>query len=599
MHRRRTQAQQEQERDLAKHRALPAREMLEILRDSSNAETSFFHNKIQGILWTYPWCKKMWRQFPEVLGINNTYKTNRFNIYLFKVIGITDQKSVANFAFGLINTEKEDGFLWLSQRLEEVRQELHVPTPTIIITDKEMALKNALETVFPGTQQQLCVYHVNANVRGKIQARWKNKDGTSDADEAGDEAEAAEEDLNAARAIEAAADEPSAASKPAVDSDSREGMFKAWQHVVYAEDEAEFEVSWAALKATYSRRQNHILNYISKEYMPFREQWARCFIKRYRNFGQKVNSPVETAHKDVKSFLVSGTSDLLHLHNAIILMLTKKERDYEQNAARMQMRQRQRFIQQQHWLGNIPMTVSYVAVNLLAQQHRLAVAAMPSASIPFPKRLEPCTGCFMQQYALPCAHIILKKLEDGQALCKEDVHPRWWLTKPLDMEEPLLRIRDPDVVQTLRGRPRLPNNKKMTIPSTLRADDGEDDQQQRPRASQQPRALQQPSQRRLNPSIRRVRSQFEVEGEIGSSQAQGRARSQGRARTSSQSTRSSQSQPNSQQNRTTRGRSQGARSRQSTRLAALAAAALDVEEVIPATQPAAATPDEPDELAGP
>lgn len=474
MHRHRNQAQQEQKRDLAKHRALPAREMLKILRDSSNAETSFFHqsdiyndrqkirieglnglsatqawikqlqdnnlrhyikldedNKVQGILWTYPWCEKMWRQFPKVLGIDNTYKTNRFNIYLFEVIGITDQKSVANFAFGLINTEKEDGFLWLSQRLEEVRQELHVPAPTVVITDKEMALKNALETVFPGAQQQLCVYHVNANVRGKIQARWKNKDGTSDTDEAGDGAEAAEEDLNAARAIEAAADEPSAASKPAVDPDSREGMFRAWQHVVYAEDEAEFEVSWAALKATYSRRQNHILNYISKEYMPFREQWARCFIKRYRNFGQRVNSPVETAHKDVKSFLVSGTSDLLHLHNAIVLMLTKKERDYEQNAARMQMRQRQRFIQQQHWLGNIPMTVSYVAVDLLAQQHRLAVAAMPSASIPFPERLEPCTGCFMQQYALPCAHIILKKLEDGQALCKEDVHPRWWLTKPL------------------------------------------------------------------------------------------------------------------------------------------------------------------------
>ena len=102
MHRRRTQAQQQQERDLAKHRALPAREMLEILRDSSNAETSFFRqsdiyndrqkikmeglnglsatqawikqlqdnnfrhyiklnkdNKVQGILWTYPWCEKM------------------------------------------------------------------------------------------------------------------------------------------------------------------------------------------------------------------------------------------------------------------------------------------------------------------------------------------------------------------------------------------------------------------------------------------------------------------------------------------------------------------------------------------------------------
>lgn len=33
-------------------------------------------------------------------------------MYFFEVIGVMDQKSVANFAFGLINIEKEDGFLW-------------------------------------------------------------------------------------------------------------------------------------------------------------------------------------------------------------------------------------------------------------------------------------------------------------------------------------------------------------------------------------------------------------------------------------------------------------------------------------------------------
>ena len=52
----------------------------------------------------------MWRRFPQVLGIDNTYKTNRFNLYLFQVTDITDQHSVANFAFGLIDTEKQEGF---------------------------------------------------------------------------------------------------------------------------------------------------------------------------------------------------------------------------------------------------------------------------------------------------------------------------------------------------------------------------------------------------------------------------------------------------------------------------------------------------------
>jgi hypothetical protein len=98
----------------------------------------------------------------------------------------------------------------------------------------------------------------------------------------------------------------------------REGMFSEWKRVVFAEDEGAFYLAWAAMKSTYAATQNHLLQYISKEYMLWREQWACCFIKRYCNFGQRVNSPVETAHKDVKSFLLSGTSDLLHLHNAIL-----------------------------------------------------------------------------------------------------------------------------------------------------------------------------------------------------------------------------------------------------------------------------------------
>ena len=36
-----------------------------------------------------------------------------------------------------------------------------------------MALKNALLWIFPEKQQQLCVYHVNANIRTKIISRWK------------------------------------------------------------------------------------------------------------------------------------------------------------------------------------------------------------------------------------------------------------------------------------------------------------------------------------------------------------------------------------------------------------------------------------------
>ena len=109
-------------------------------------------NKIQGVFWTYPWCQMMWKRFPEVLGLDNTYKTNRFNMYLFQVTGVTDQKSLANFAFSLINNEKEEGFQWLCNCLDELRRKLEAPAPCVVVTDREQALKNALGRVFPFVQ---------------------------------------------------------------------------------------------------------------------------------------------------------------------------------------------------------------------------------------------------------------------------------------------------------------------------------------------------------------------------------------------------------------------------------------------------------------
>lgn len=186
--------------------------------------------KVEAIFWTYPWCEQMWKRFPDVLGIDNTYKTNRFKMYLFQVTGVTDQKSVVNFGFGLINTEKEEGFMWLSQQLDDLRRSLDVAAPSVIITDKEMALKNALLRVFPQTQQQLCVYHINANINAKIKSRWKEpgnagNDDDNDDDYSSDDS-LVDDDVAARAATQLEAEEGIANTQQPSEL-SRETMFRA------------------------------------------------------------------------------------------------------------------------------------------------------------------------------------------------------------------------------------------------------------------------------------------------------------------------------------------------------------------------------------
>ena len=488
IHRHRTVNQQDLIKNLFEQPALPAREMGSIVRDQTN-EKSFFipkdiyndrqalrrtmldgltatqawikilqdqnlrhtihydaDNRVESVFWTYPWCEKMWSQFPQVIGLDNTYKTNRFKMFLFQVTGVTDQKSVANLAFGLVRTEKTEGFEWLARRLNEFRLSLAIASPSVLITDKDMALKNALASVFPSSQQQLCIFHINAHIKSRIKSQWRQQQKTSGiglekerdqydvenlteieelfaAKESGLEASASTlpdyqghssgtiQTGNSSFGINScaeasgrfqdclqptvqliedgsnAADAFAALDPEQPDELSRETMFKAWLNVMYAGSEACFEDAWLKMVSTYGPMQGFIVAYISSEYMPWRHQWAKCYIDRYQNFGQRTNSPTETANQDVKSFLVTGTGDLLHLHTAIVQMLAKKDREYTHRAARMEMKQRRDFLGR-NWLGQVSTEASYVAIDLNVQQHRSYEVSTTAPSRPCPLEWE-------------------------------------------------------------------------------------------------------------------------------------------------------------------------------------------------------------------
>jgi hypothetical protein len=33
------------------------------------------HNRLVGLVWTFPYCTRTWKRFPEVIGFDNTYNT--------------------------------------------------------------------------------------------------------------------------------------------------------------------------------------------------------------------------------------------------------------------------------------------------------------------------------------------------------------------------------------------------------------------------------------------------------------------------------------------------------------------------------------------
>ena len=43
--------------------------------------------RLVGLVWTFPYCLRMWKRFPEIMTFDNTYNTNRFKLPLFPGYG--------------------------------------------------------------------------------------------------------------------------------------------------------------------------------------------------------------------------------------------------------------------------------------------------------------------------------------------------------------------------------------------------------------------------------------------------------------------------------------------------------------------------------
>ncbi|KAL2940427.1 Protein FAR1-RELATED SEQUENCE 5 [Bienertia sinuspersici] len=95
----------------------------------------------------HPTSLQLFRTWPYVVGMDSTYKTNRYNMPLVEIIGVTPCNN--NFLIGNILGE--------SVQL------------SAIVTDRDLGLTKALAQVFPQTSHLLCTWHINKDMADRVQ----------------------------------------------------------------------------------------------------------------------------------------------------------------------------------------------------------------------------------------------------------------------------------------------------------------------------------------------------------------------------------------------------------------------------------------------
>ncbi|CAK8562203.1 unnamed protein product [Lathyrus sativus] len=130
---------------------------------------------VRDIFWTHSNSIKLFNTFSTVLILHSTYKTNKYRLLLFEMVGVTSTEKTYVVGFAFLECEKEDNFTWALEVCQSLLKD-QVEMPKAIVIDRDIALMNVVAKVFPFSNALLCRYHITKNVRSRVKpAMEQNK----------------------------------------------------------------------------------------------------------------------------------------------------------------------------------------------------------------------------------------------------------------------------------------------------------------------------------------------------------------------------------------------------------------------------------------
>ena len=86
---------------------------------------------------------------------------------LLNICVITGNNKVVQVGIVFLSGEKKADYSWSLTQLRNIIAQYTIEEPISIVTDRELALIECIDTLFPKTTHLLCRWHVNINVLAK------------------------------------------------------------------------------------------------------------------------------------------------------------------------------------------------------------------------------------------------------------------------------------------------------------------------------------------------------------------------------------------------------------------------------------------------
>ena len=111
--------------------------------------------------------------FHQILLIDATYKTNKYNMPLLNIACHTSDKNTFTIAWGLMDHENNVSFIWMLETLRSIYNGDNFPR--VIVTDNDQALMHAIAVVFPEAQNLQCTWHIQCNLKTNCHHHFQAK----------------------------------------------------------------------------------------------------------------------------------------------------------------------------------------------------------------------------------------------------------------------------------------------------------------------------------------------------------------------------------------------------------------------------------------
>ena len=194
------------------------------------------------------------RKNPDVIVMDCTYKTNKYRMPMLVIMGHTALGTSFYIGFAFLSSDEEEDFVWMLNQLKALYRHLGLQDPCVVVIDRDLALMNAIATVFTQTVILLCLWHINMNVLKHC--------------------------------------------KPAFETEEKWiEFYDAWGGIVRAPHEDEYKAAWKTFKRAYRNTHQEEIDYLKATWLkPHRRLFCKAWTNQILHFNTSTTSRIEGGH---------------------------------------------------------------------------------------------------------------------------------------------------------------------------------------------------------------------------------------------------------------------------------------------------------------